>query len=118
MAAFTIKAVDDPRTLNRALHLRPPGNVYSMNELVEIWEAKIGKKLERVFVSEQELLRRINGNGFVRCVSWRNLDAHLQNYMNSMKLLNDYKIHLTKVGCQILGIRLILRSIPEFCLFW
>lgn len=60
VAAFTIKAVDDPRTLNKALHLRPPGNVYSMNELVEIWEAKIGKKLERVFVSEQELLRRIN----------------------------------------------------------
>lgn len=60
VAAFTIKAVDDPRTLNKALHLRPPGNVYSMNELVEIWEAKIGKKLERVFVSEQEFLRRIN----------------------------------------------------------
>ena len=61
VAAFTIMAVEDPRTLNRALYLRPQGNVYSMNELVEIWEAKIGKKLERVFVSEQELLQRIHG---------------------------------------------------------
>ncbi|XP_024030133.1 probable pinoresinol-lariciresinol reductase 3 [Morus notabilis] len=60
VAAFTIKTVDDPRTLNKVLYLRPPGNVYSMNELVQIWESKIGKKLERVFVSEQELLQRIH----------------------------------------------------------
>lgn len=62
VAAFTIMAVDDPRALNKVVYLRPPGNVYSMNELVGIWEGKIGKKLEKVFVSEQELLRRIHGN--------------------------------------------------------
>ncbi|XAR72801.1 2'-hydroxyisoflavone reductase [Bertholletia excelsa] len=59
VAAFTISTVDDPRTLNKAIHLRPPGNVYSMNELVEIWEGKIGKKLERTYVSEEELLKKI-----------------------------------------------------------
>ncbi|XP_009378524.2 probable pinoresinol-lariciresinol reductase 3 isoform X2 [Pyrus x bretschneideri] len=59
VAAFTIRALDDPRTLNKVVYLRPQGNVYSMNELVEIWESKIGKKLDKVFVSEEELLERV-----------------------------------------------------------
>ncbi|KAA8545986.1 hypothetical protein F0562_020563 [Nyssa sinensis] len=59
VAAFTISTVDDPRTLNKAMHLRPPGNVYSLNELVEIWESKIGKKLEKIYVSEEEFLKKI-----------------------------------------------------------
>ncbi|KAE9448575.1 hypothetical protein C3L33_19527, partial [Rhododendron williamsianum] len=59
VAAFTISAVDDPRTLNKAVHLRPQGNVYSMNELVELWESKIGKKLEKIYVPEEELLKKI-----------------------------------------------------------
>ncbi|KAL3538980.1 hypothetical protein ACH5RR_002346 [Cinchona calisaya] len=59
VAAFTIRSVDDPRTLNMALHLRPPGNVYSMNELVEIWETKIDKELQKTYISEEELLIKI-----------------------------------------------------------
>lgn len=59
VAAFTISALDDPRTLNKVLYLRPPGNVCCMNELVEAWESKIGKKLEKINVSEEELLKKI-----------------------------------------------------------
>ncbi|XP_021828649.1 probable pinoresinol-lariciresinol reductase 3 [Prunus avium] len=59
VAEFTIRTLDDPQTLNKVLYLRPPGNVCSMNELVELWESKIGKKLEKIFVSEQELLKKI-----------------------------------------------------------
>jgi len=61
VAAFTICSMDDPRLLNKVLYLRPPGNVYSMNELVEIWESKIGKKLEKIYVPEDELLMKIKG---------------------------------------------------------
>jgi hypothetical protein len=32
-----------------------------MNELVEIWESKIGKKLEKIYVPEDELLMKIKG---------------------------------------------------------
>lgn len=32
-----------------------------MNELVEIWEEKISKKLEKNYVSEEELLMKIKG---------------------------------------------------------
>ncbi|KAI3774791.1 hypothetical protein L1987_49353 [Smallanthus sonchifolius] len=59
VATFTISTVDDPRTLNKVLYLRPPGNVYSMNELVEIWEHKIGKQLKKIYVSEEDLLKKI-----------------------------------------------------------
>ncbi|XVE93647.1 hypothetical protein REPUB_Repub01dG0212100 [Reevesia pubescens] len=59
VAACTISAIDDPRTLNKTLYLRPPGNVYSMNELVAIWENKIDKKLEKIYVSEEDLLKKI-----------------------------------------------------------
>ncbi|XP_077253502.1 nmrA-like negative transcriptional regulator family protein [Tasmannia lanceolata] len=57
VAAFTISTVDDPRTLNKVLYLRPPGNVCSLNELVEIWEMKIGKKLEKVYITEEQVLK-------------------------------------------------------------
>ncbi|KAI6677731.1 hypothetical protein NL676_038527 [Syzygium grande] len=59
IAAFTISTLDDPLTLNKVLYLRPPGNVYSMNELADIWETKIKKKLQKKYVSEEELLHKI-----------------------------------------------------------
>lgn len=61
VAAFTISTVDDPHTLNKVMYLRPAGNVYSMNELIEIWESKIGKKLGRTYISEEKLLIKIKG---------------------------------------------------------
>ncbi|XP_027356174.1 probable pinoresinol-lariciresinol reductase 3 [Abrus precatorius] len=64
VAAFTINAVDDPRTLNKVLYLRPPGNVCSLNELVEMWETKIGKNLEKLHISEEGLLVKIKGTSF------------------------------------------------------
>ncbi|KAK6938838.1 NmrA-like domain [Dillenia turbinata] len=59
IGTYTIKAVDDPRTLNKTLCLRPPNNIYSMNELVALWEKKIGKTLEKTYVTEEEILKNI-----------------------------------------------------------
>uniref|UniRef100_A0A2P2JB15 Isoflavone reductase-like protein n=1 Tax=Rhizophora mucronata TaxID=61149 RepID=A0A2P2JB15_RHIMU len=59
IATYTIKAVDDPRTLNKTLAFRPPKNIYSFNELVALWEKKIGKTLEKTYVSEEQLLKDI-----------------------------------------------------------
>ncbi|XP_058092062.1 phenylcoumaran benzylic ether reductase Betv6-like [Magnolia sinica] len=59
IGTFTIKAVDDPRTLNKVLYLRPPANIYSFNDLVSLWEKKIGKTLERIYVPEEQLLKDI-----------------------------------------------------------
>ncbi|KAK0581044.1 hypothetical protein LWI29_009280 [Acer saccharum] len=59
IATYTIRAVEDPRTLNKSLHIRPPGNIYSFNDLVSLWEKKIGKTLERTYVSEEQILQNI-----------------------------------------------------------
>ncbi|KAL9265220.1 Phenylcoumaran benzylic ether reductase Pyrc5-like protein [Drosera capensis] len=59
IGTYTIRAVDDPRTLNKILYLRPAGNIYSFNELVSLWEKKIGKTLERVYVPEEQVLKNI-----------------------------------------------------------
>ncbi|GFZ10338.1 NmrA-like negative transcriptional regulator family protein [Actinidia rufa] len=59
IGTYTIKAVDDPRTLNKIVYIRPPKNIYSFNELVSLWEKKIGKKLERIYVPEEQILKQI-----------------------------------------------------------
>lgn len=59
IGTYTIKAVDDPRTLNKILYIKPPGNIYSFNDLVSLWERKIGKTLERVYVPEEQVLKNI-----------------------------------------------------------
>ena len=61
IATYTIKAVEDPRTLNKTLYVRPPANILSFNEIVSIWEKKIGKTLEKTYVPEDQLLKKIQG---------------------------------------------------------
>ncbi|KAI3446128.1 hypothetical protein Pfo_002793 [Paulownia fortunei] len=59
IATYTIKAVDDPRTLNKILYIRPPANSISMNDLATLWENKCGIKLERIYVPEERVLKDI-----------------------------------------------------------
>ncbi|WJX42170.1 Phenylcoumaran benzylic ether reductase Betv6 [Trifolium repens] len=59
IGTFTIRAVDDPRTLNKILYIKPPKNIYSFNELVALWEKKIGKTLEKSYIPEDKLLKDI-----------------------------------------------------------
>lgn len=61
VATYTIKSVDDPRTLHKILYIRPPANSISMNDLTTLWENKIGKKLERIYVPEEQVLKNIQG---------------------------------------------------------
>ena len=61
IAAYTIKAADDPRTLNKIVYLRPPANTLSYNEMVSLWEKKIGKTLEKIYTPEAQLLKNIQG---------------------------------------------------------
>ncbi|VYS51101.1 unnamed protein product [Arabidopsis thaliana] len=61
VAAYMIKAVDDLRTLNKTLYISPPNNILSMNEMVTLWEKKIGKSLEKTHISEEQILKSIQG---------------------------------------------------------
>nr|CAD1834097.1 unnamed protein product [Ananas comosus var. bracteatus] len=64
MGAYTIKAVDDPRTLNKTLFISPPANFYSLNQLVSLWEKKIGRTLEKIHVSEEDVLKKIQESSY------------------------------------------------------
>ncbi|KAJ0009798.1 hypothetical protein Pint_34701 [Pistacia integerrima] len=102
VAAFTISALDDPHALNKVLYLRPVGNVYSMNELVETWESKIGKKLEKVYVPGEELLKKIEGILTILCritvqdtlllVSKQKFTYQETPYPDNMELIFIYSI--------------------------
>ncbi|KAL6871452.1 hypothetical protein ACP4OV_014281 [Aristida adscensionis] len=59
VGTYTIKAVDDPQTLNKILYLRPPENILTHNELVSLWEKKVGKTFQRVYIPEDEVLKKI-----------------------------------------------------------
>ncbi|CAH8252863.1 unnamed protein product [Arabidopsis lyrata] len=63
IVAYTLKAVDDPRTLNKILYIHPPKNIVSQNDMVRLWEEKIGKTLDKSYVSEEELLKTIQETG-------------------------------------------------------
>ncbi|KAK4721293.1 hypothetical protein R3W88_011526 [Solanum pinnatisectum] len=56
IATYTIKAINDPRTLNKTLYLRPPKNILSQREVVQIWEKLIGKELKKSTLSKEEFL--------------------------------------------------------------
>ncbi|KAG6729693.1 hypothetical protein I3842_01G042900 [Carya illinoinensis] len=61
IATYTINAVDDPKTLNKILYMRPPANILSFNEILSLWEKKISKTLEKIYILEDQLLEKIRG---------------------------------------------------------
>ncbi|GAA0157397.1 oxidoreductase [Lithospermum erythrorhizon] len=59
IASYVMKAVDDERTLNKILYLRPPANILSYNDLFDLWDNKSGQTLKRTYISEEQLLQMI-----------------------------------------------------------
>ena len=61
IAMYTIKTIDDPRTLNKTVYLRPPKNILSQREVVEIWEKLIGKELQKSSIPKEQFLASLKG---------------------------------------------------------
>ena len=59
VAMYAVKIIDDLRTLNKTIYIRPPENVWSQMELVEMWEKLSGKKLIKHNISAQHFLARL-----------------------------------------------------------
>jgi hypothetical protein len=70
IAKFRVCTIEDPRTLNKMLYLRPPGNVCSINELADLWEIKLKKSLKMLYVTEEQLLKGIDGKLKLLKVRW------------------------------------------------
>ncbi|GJN41288.1 hypothetical protein PR202_gn00639 [Eleusine coracana subsp. coracana] len=56
VATYTIKSIDDPRTLNKTVYLRPQDNTLTQNEVVEKWERLSGKSLEKINITADQFL--------------------------------------------------------------
>ncbi|KAE9596893.1 hypothetical protein Lal_00007986 [Lupinus albus] len=64
IAKYTIKTIEDPRTLNKTVYIRPPENILSQREVVQIWEKLIGKELHKSSISAEEFLSRMEGQSY------------------------------------------------------
>ena len=61
VATYTMKTIDDPRTLNKTVYLRPPENILTQRQLVQIWENMVGKQLQKITIPAQDFLASIKG---------------------------------------------------------
>ncbi|TKY70409.1 Isoflavone reductase [Spatholobus suberectus] len=64
VGTYTIEAANDPRALNKAVHIRLPSNYLTFNEIIPLWEKKIAKTLEKTHVSEEEVIKDIKESSF------------------------------------------------------
>ncbi|KAK8952471.1 hypothetical protein KSP39_PZI004722 [Platanthera zijinensis] len=68
IALYTIKMIDDRRTLNKTVYIRPPENILSQREVVMAWEELIGRELEKTCISEEDFLSNIQGQEYAQQV--------------------------------------------------
>lgn len=61
IGTYTIKAVDDPRTLNKTLYLRPPENILTQRQLIAKWEKLSGRQLDKISIPAEDLLASMEG---------------------------------------------------------
>jgi hypothetical protein len=65
IAMYTIKVANDPRAHNRIVVYRPSKNIITQNELISLWEHKNGKKINKVFVPEEDLIKQSQSKTFI-----------------------------------------------------
>ncbi|KAF3607984.1 hypothetical protein DY000_02046826 [Brassica cretica] len=59
IANYTSKTLNDPRTLNKTVYVRPPNNVLTHIELVQIWENLTGNELEKTNITAKDFFSNI-----------------------------------------------------------
>ncbi|XP_054809671.1 isoflavone reductase homolog [Prosopis cineraria] len=64
VATYTIKTIDDPRTLNKTVYIRPPDNILSQRQLIHKWEKLLGRELHNSCLSEHDLLSSMKGSDY------------------------------------------------------
>ncbi|XP_059639123.1 isoflavone reductase homolog [Cornus florida] len=64
VATYTIRTIDDPRTLNKTLYLRPPENILTQRQLVEKWEKLTNKELEKFSIFAEDFLTSMKDMDF------------------------------------------------------
>ncbi|KAM0945721.1 putative oxidoreductase [Dioscorea sansibarensis] len=61
VAMYTMMAANDRRAENKVLYVRPPANILTQMEVVNIWEKLLGKVLDKTFIlSPQDWLSKMD----------------------------------------------------------
>lgn len=61
VAMYTMMAANDHRAENKVLYVRPPANILTQMEVVNIWEKLLGKVLDKTFIlSPQDWLSKMD----------------------------------------------------------
>ena len=88
IATYTIKSVDDPRALNKSLYIRPPQNILSQNEVIQLWEKHIGKKLKKSSLSKDEFLAMKKGTQLKSTAKWNCISMLSRESVSNTRHLN------------------------------
>ncbi|KAF1002626.1 hypothetical protein AG4045_030249 [Apium graveolens] len=70
IAEYTVKVATDPRTENGLIIYRLPKCIITQMDLISIWEKKIGRTMEKTFISGEKLIHlseKINQDLSLRC---------------------------------------------------
>ena len=88
VATYTIKSIDDPRTLNKTIYIRPQENILTQNEVIAKWEKLSGKVLEKIHVHADEFLASMKGN----CKNYCMFKDNVYMIKNTFCVINGTKI--------------------------
>ncbi|XP_052138124.1 isoflavone reductase homolog [Oryza glaberrima] len=68
VGTYTIKSIDDPRTLNKTIYIRPQDNCLTQNELIAMWGKLSGKSLTKFHIHGNEFLASMKDTDFAHQV--------------------------------------------------
>ncbi|EXB62509.1 hypothetical protein L484_008312 [Morus notabilis] len=104
LGAYTVKAADDARTLNRIVNCRPRANIITAHELFALWEKKTGRTFKKVYVTAEDLVKQaetlpnpkniglsIVHTAFVKGESVINFEAEEKEILEASQLYPDHK---------------------------
>ncbi|KMZ72723.1 Isoflavone reductase-like protein [Zostera marina] len=98
IGTYTIKAVDDPRTLNKTLCVRPPSNIMSFNDVVSLWEKKIGNTLVKTYLSEEQVLEKTKTSPYPVDLFWAILySAFIAGVENNFEIEPSFGVEATEL---------------------
>ncbi|OEL18614.1 Isoflavone reductase-like protein [Dichanthelium oligosanthes] len=97
VATYTINSIDDPRTLNKTMYLRPQENILTQNDMIAKWEKLSGKVLEKIHVPADELLASMKGNRKICSMSKDNVHS----IKNMFCVINDMNVKNTDLANQV-----------------
>ncbi|CAA2966366.1 bifunctional pinoresinol-lariciresinol reductase [Olea europaea subsp. europaea] len=87
IATYTIKTIDDPRTLNKTIYICPPENILSQREVVQKWEKLIGKELHKITLSKDDFLASKKALDFGQQVGLSHYhDILYEGFLTSLKI--------------------------------